>query len=430
MRHSFLNKILITGCFCALFACAQAKPLIKAAPGQTKRVWKTGETPSATFSVTENGAPLKSGKVFLQVDLDGGRTIHTGEIELNEKNQGTITVTGHTLKEPGFLRMSLSMKENGKTTASRLISFAFEPEKILPAEPCPADFRTWWKNQLQEAEKLPLDPKLEKLPAFSSQTSTAYKISFAAPGGRVWGFLTIPAGPGPFPALIKIPGAGPGEDRPLPEKPGVIQMLLNVHDFDPLQPDRSIMESYKAAEKAHGRGYHYVGKDDRNTFFFRRVILGFSRAVDYLAKRSDVRKNGIGVYGFSQGGAMTLILAGINPNVSFAVANMPAMCDLFGMDKGRGSGWPYTLIAYKRTPGTEMTARYYDAANFAAGIRIPVVVVAGGIDDTSRPTGVYAAFNSIPSKEKTIFLLPDSRHSEGKVYHDAVRKMETELKKR
>ncbi len=50
---------------------------------------------------------------------------------------------------------------------------------------------------------------------YSNNKYDSFKISVANLGGiRTYGFLSVPKGPGPFPAAITVPGAGPGATKP------------------------------------------------------------------------------------------------------------------------------------------------------------------------------------------------------------------------
>ena len=53
---------------------------------------------------------------------------------------------------------------------------------------------------------------------------------------------------------------------------------------------------------------------------------------------------------------------------------------------------------------------YYDAMNFAPDIECPVFMNAGLIDPISPPSGSWAVFNQIGSKDKTLTPLPGMGH--------------------
>jgi len=102
------------------------------------------------------------------------------------------------------------------------------------------------------------------------------------------------------------------------------------------------------------------------------------------------------VNGSSQGGALSLITAGLDPRISALAANVPAMCDHSGLAFGRISGWPRLVPKDKDgKPNAKVfeVARYYDAVNFARKITVPAVVGVGLIDRTCPATTVFSAYN-------------------------------------
>src|SRR5947209_4651006 len=73
----------------------------------------------------------------------------------------------------------------------------------------------------------------------------------------------------------------------------------------------------------------------------------WSNAFSYLMRRPDYKGKELGVTGGSQGGALTLITAGVDPRVKLAAPNVAAMCDHSGKAHGRVSGWPHWLYRAK-----------------------------------------------------------------------------------
>ncbi len=117
----------------------------------------------------------------------------------------------------------------------------------------------------------------------------------------------------------------------------------------------------------------------------------------------------VGVTGGSQGGALSIVTAALNPKVTFCVPFYPALCDVLGFKHGRAGGWPKYFQKGTEKEGTVETLPYYDVANFARILKCPVFFSFGFNDDTCSPTSTYAAFNVIPS-EKILDITPSSGH--------------------
>jgi cephalosporin-C deacetylase-like acetyl esterase len=160
------------------------------------------------------------------------------------------------------------------------------------------------------------------------------------------------------------------------------------------------------------KNYRDIGMDDKNKSYYRAVILGCVRCIDYLFTRDDFNKKELAVTGGSQGGALTLITSGLDPRVTLAAPNVAAMCDHSGMAFDRVSGWPHWLMRVK--PGQKdkvlETSAYFDAVNFARKFKGKSVHGVGFIDTVCAPTTVYAAFNVHP-EPKVMINSPLMGHS-------------------
>ena len=83
-----------------------------------------------------------------------------------EKGKTTLKAS---LKEPGFLRCRVLAKVDGRQYEG-LATVAVEEEKIVPCTSHPEDFDNFWKQAIEEARKLPLDPKMILLPERCTET--------------------------------------------------------------------------------------------------------------------------------------------------------------------------------------------------------------------------------------------------------------------
>src|SRR5205823_589742 len=154
------------------------------------------------------------------------------------------------------------------------------------------------------------------------------------------------------------------------------------------------------------KDYRDIGMDDKNKSYYRDVILGCVRCLDYLTSRPDYNGKDLGVTGGSQGGALTLITSGIDPRVTLAAPTIAAMCDHSGKAFGRISGWPHWLLRLKddeaKAKKVLETSAYYDAVNFARKFKGKSLHGVGFIDTVCAPTTVYAAFNVHPEPKRMI----------------------------
>jgi cephalosporin-C deacetylase len=121
----------------------------------------------------------------------------------------------------------------------------------------------------------------------------------------------------------------------------------------------------------------------------------------------------LAVTGGSQGGALSIITAGLDPRVKYLAAYYPALSDMTGYLKGRAGGWPHifdkTNLPYNNTKEKLETVKYYDVVNFARLVKIPGFYSWGFNDETCPPTSMYAAYNVI-NAPKELFLALETGH--------------------
>lgn len=76
----------------------------------------------------------------------------------------------------------------------------------------------------------------------------------------------------------------------------------------------------------------------------------------------------------------------------------------------RAGGWPHVLkYEGNRTKEIINTVRYYDASNFARGLKAPVFYAFGYNDITCAPSSTYSTYNVIPAP-KQLSIGADTGH--------------------
>jgi cephalosporin-C deacetylase len=383
---------------------AQDKLVATATLDRPDGLYKCGE--EAVFSVTikNNDVPVTTGEFSYVITNDGVARIAEGKGQLGEQP----TVIKATLTQPGILRFTLTDPQyRTPPTYGNLIGAGFDVDKIGPSAPEPPDFVSWWEEQKALVRAIPADVQLVKADDKSNDKQTTYQISFANINGtRQYGWLSVPTAEGKHPAILTVPAAGyrpygPGASY---AAQGFLSMTLYAHNYPVDLP----AEKYDEYSKTELANYPHQGKESRDTYYFRRVFLGCTRFMDYLTSRPEWDGKTLIVTGSSQGGALSLICAGLEPKVSAISANVPALCDHTGCMIDRASGWP-RLIPDKN-PEIAKVAAYFDAVNFARHAKCVSLVSTGFVDSTCPPTSVYAAFSVLP-EPKRMFPTPWMGHA-------------------
>lgn len=363
-------------------------------------LYAPGEPAEFLIQARQGGTRLTGGTITVELSNDGFKPLGPARtLTLDAEGRASLTAT---LPEPGFLQCRVTAR-SGEQSASGLVAAGFDPEKIRPTAKLPADFDAFWSEAKQELAGIPLDAKLTLVERPGEPDVSVYKINLANVNQtRVFGWLSVPKKRGPFPAVLVVPGAGVYPQGPATQfaRLGALSLNISVHNMDVDLPASAYSEANTGALK----GYPHQGKTDRDQFYYRRVVLGCVRALDYLTSRTDWDTRHLVVAGSSQGGALSLITGGVDRRVTAISANVPAMCDHTGYTQGRVSGWPQ-LGEQGNAPEKDAitrTSAYYDAVNFARNFRGPALVGVGFIDRTCPPTSVYAAYNVLRGPKEIV----------------------------
>ena len=373
-------------------------------------VYRCGDPVTFTIRVLDdNKQPVKSGS--LNVTLNNFGTVEVAKQIADLSIANPVTCKG-TLTEPGFLRCYATTRIEKKGVRG-IWAVAVEPEKIRAGSERPADFDAFWDAAMKKLDaEVPLDPRIERLDAYSNDKYSCYRVSFATfDNNRVYGFLSVPAGKGPFPTEVNVPGAGPGAwgpNRGMAAR-GFVHLVMNVQTYEPGTDKETQTTKYKAQDarlnKIDGAPrYCQSGATTRETYFYYRAILGINRAVNWLAERPDTDLKHFAYSGSSQGGGFGYYLLGLNRHFTKGVMHVAALTDLCGFKAKRQSGWPRLVESVKPEvrPAAKKVAPYFDGAHFAPRITCPVRASVGFVDGTCPPCAVYSAFNAIPVKDKAI----------------------------
>jgi len=316
-------------------------------------------------------------------------------------------------KQPGFVRLVATATFEGQDYRA-LGTAGFAPDKIEPTVDQPADFDAFWTAGKEALAKLPVDSKLVPMPEVSNGKADCWHVSLQNVGpdttatSRFFGVLCEPKGDGPFPALLQVPGAGVRAYHggiEMAEK-GIITFQVGIHGL-PVNLDPSVYEALGAGAL---NGYPTFNLDERDRYYYRRVYLGCVRANDFLTSRPRFDGKTLGVTGGSQGGALSIVTAGLDPRVKLLAAFYPALSDVTGYLHGRAGGWPHMFRDEKRRlPARIASVGYYDVVNFARRVKVPGLYSWGYNDETCPPTSMFAAYGVIPG-EKSLLLALETGH--------------------
>lgn len=410
MNRLFIALTFATGL--TLVALAQSSShqyvTVVAEPDHADWTYHVGESPRFTAYAIRENVRMADTEITYSYGPDKLDPVATHTVRTDHYGMAHFTIP--MLQQPGFTSVRVQVTLDGRNYKS-MTNIACDPYDIRPTTTMPADFEQFWHRAVDEAAQLPMTPSLRHCAEESNDRVDVYymRIQSYKRGNYVYGVLTVPKTPGRKPAILRLPGAavrtfhGPNELA----YEGFVVLEVGVHGI-PVDQDPEI---YQQLENGALADYTTMGIDNRDTYYYKRSILGCVRAVDYLCTRDDVDSTRIATYGGSQGGMLSIMTAALSPHVSALFSYFPAFCDLTGYYYGRGSGWPH-LFRDPNEPNLQArieVSRYYDTVNFARLLRVPGFYAWGFNDQSCCPTSTFSAYNVITAP-KQLQVARDNGH--------------------
>jgi cephalosporin-C deacetylase-like acetyl esterase len=410
-----MKKFSLIICLALVFInCLSAQPTeqmvkVVVAPDHADWLYKTGENVKFSISVLQYGNPVKNAVIRYSIAPEKMEAIKKDSLVLPN---GVLSVDGGTMSTPGFLRCTVTAFIDGKEY-TKLATAGFDPLTIKPTVDNPSDFTQFWNKAKADLANIPIDARMTLIPERCTEKVNVYHVSLQnfRVGSRLYGILCVPKKDGKYPALLTVPGAGvrPYYGNITMAEKGLITFEIGIHGV-PVNMDVSVYNNLGAGAL---NGYQNFNLDDRDRFYYKRVYLGCVRANDFIFSLSEFDGNNLAVTGGSQGGALSIITAGLDPRVKYLAAYYPALSDVTGYLKGRAGGWPHYFdknnLAFNNKKDKIETVGYYDVVNFARLLKVPGMYSWGFNDDVCPPTSMYAAYNVITAP-KSLYLALETGH--------------------
>ena len=388
-------------------------------PDHADWLYKTGEKAKVEVTLCKYGIP-QNVEVTYEIGQDMLPATQKGKVML--KN-GRATIDMGTMKKPGFLDLRMKAAVDGKTYAHH-VKVGFSPELLKPYTKNPADFDDFWTANIEKARREVKSEKLlvksERAEKYCTDDVDCYLIKLHTDRHHsVYGYLTMPKAKGQkptakYPVVLCPPGAGIKTIKePMRNhyyaKNGFIRLEMEIHGLHPEMTTEQFGEI--SAAFSGENGYLENGLDHRDNYYMKHVYVACVRALDYLCSLPDWDGRNVFVQGGSQGGALSLITAGLDQRVTGCVANHPALSDMAGYaETGRTGGYPHLNRENQMlTPAKIETLQYYDVVNFARRIKCPVYMTWGYNDDVCPPTTSYIVWNLITAPKESL-LTPINEH--------------------
>jgi len=300
-----------------------------------------------------------------------------------------------SLGEPGFVvctaRERLPSGQLGKPVA---VGAGFDPEDIRTAMPPPADYDAFWKSAFAEQDAIA--PDFTSKPLSNGVELVSCKTVW---GTRMYGFLSVPKGAGPFPLQVTVGGGDSkfctdvavGRSADMAKSKRAL-LLIHLPAWEPTARTR---DEANARHKAwltengiDGALFNWNADKGPRERWYYRCILGSCRLVEYAATRPAIDRSRVYYVGASTGGGYGVFLAAFSPYIRAAVCEVPNYGNVGGPSVGRPSGEDDRGAHWQ-------TSLYYDTAYCAPRITCPVFMSCGYTDSCCCPETVYCIYNAL-----------------------------------
>jgi cephalosporin-C deacetylase len=373
-------------------------------PDHADWTYEKGERAAFSITVLRNNVPLKGIEINYVIQPELVDVWKEGSLILEDE---AVTVTAKKFTEPGFQRCTATVTVDGKEYASYATA-GFSPDKIEPTTTLPPDFEAFWNKGKEDLAKVPMNPVLTLMPERCTDKADVYHVQLDNINGKIFGILCMPKKAGEYPAILHVPGAGirPYYGEVREAEAGFVSFTIGIHGI-PVNLDQGV---YDNLSQGALRNYWSIDLDDKDHAYYKRVYLGCVRAVDFIVSLECFDGENIAVTGGSQGGALSIVTAGLDNRIDYLAAFFPALCDLTGFLHGRAGGWPKIFRdAFTNKPEKIETSKYFDVVNFARFVKAPGWYSWGYNDNVCPPTSMYAAYNLITA-EKELHVFQETQH--------------------
>jgi cephalosporin-C deacetylase len=295
-------------------------------------------------------------------------------------------------------------------------------KKYQGINPRPTDFDSYWDSSLDEMRLT--DSNIELIPSeFQVPGCECFHLYFTGvQGARVHAkFLRPPKTKSPHPAVLMFHGYT-GSSGDWVDKLGYVAQGFTVAALD-CRGQGGLSEDVGgvSGNTLHGhiiRGLDEAVNGSPQKLLFRQIFLDTAQLAKIVMEMPDVDPDRVGAMGGSQGGALTVACAALEPRIKRAAPVFPFLSDyqrVWSMDQAKDAYLElqeyFRLFdpQHKRENTIFEKLGYIDIQHLANRINAEILWGIGLMDTICPPSSQFAAFNKITSR-KSMEIYPDYGH--------------------
>jgi cephalosporin-C deacetylase len=308
-------------------------------------------------------------------------------------------------------------------------------ETYAGRNPKPVDHDEYWERALTELRSV--DPKLELVRAeFQAPFAECFHLYFTGVrGARIHAkYLRPRTARDKHPALVEFHGYT-SSSGDWSSKLGWVGLGYSIASLD-CRGQGGLSEDSGGVTGTTHHGHFIRGLNDGpDNLLFRQIFLDTAQLAGIVMALDEVDEERVGALGGSQGGALTLACAALEPRIKRAAPTFPFLCDyqrVWEMDLAEGAYGELRQFFRNHDP-THARERewftrlgYIDIQHLAPRIKAEVLMGVGLMDKICPPSTQYAAYNKITSPKRAL-IYPDFGHEHLPGFADQVFRFLAEL---
>ncbi len=297
----------------------------------------------------------------------------------------------------------------------------------------PGDFNTFWSTTIAEARRHPLGATFTRTESYL-KTVEAFDVTFHGYGGQpIKGWFLVPAvRKGKLPCVVEFIGYGGGRGHPhdwlLYPSAGYAYLVMDTRGQGSVWRTGDTPDPELEGGNPQYPGFMSRGVLAKETYYYRRVFTDGVRAVEAARSHEAVDPDRVAVTGASQGGGITIAVAGLVPDLKLALPDVPFLCH-YQKAVSMTDAAPYSELRdyLKRHRDHEEqvwnTLSYFDGRSFSSRAKMRTLFSVALMDDICPPSTVFSAYNRWAGP-KDIQVWPYNHHEGGETFQ-AVERLKT-----
>lgn len=293
--------------------------------------------------------------------------------------------------------------------------------------PAPEGHTEYWQRTLAQSRAAGAEVRSRPVEA-GLAVLDAYDVTFSGFGGdEVHAWHLVPRGLGDrLPVVVEFLGYGGGRglvhERLTWAAHGFAQLVVDSRGQGGVWNTGDTPDPHGSGPA--GSGMLTRGVDHPDQLYYRRLLTDAALAVDAAASLPGVDPARIATAGHSQGGALALAAAALNPAVAATAARAPFLCGIaraLQLTDATGYGELSAFLAVHRDRAEQILAAvdHVDLTYLTPQIACPTWVSLGLADLLCPPSGIFGAINAFRQVEPEVRVWPYNAHEAGGAHDEA-----------